>query len=88
MSRLTATSAASASALQRQGEAARKDDGRMLSNIASHLGQLEEEEGNYAQALKAFELAKPHSPNPEAIQGWIDRIRSELNSPAKPPSTR
>lgn len=73
---------------QRQGEAARKDDGRMLSNIASHLGQLEEEEGNYAQALKAFELAKPHSPNPEAIQGWIDRIRSELNSPAKPPSTR
>lgn len=62
---------------EQQSEEARQDDGRTLSKIASNLGKLEDEDGNYEQAIKDFELAKPYSPQPEAIQDWIDRIRAK-----------
>jgi len=51
--------------------------------ITVSLAHLEKEEGNTAEAIKWFELAKPHAPNPAAIQKQIDELRLKLG-PAAP----
>lgn len=64
-----------------QNEEARKESESFFSKIASNLGELEEAGGHHELAVKYFEQAKPYSPKPEAIQGWIDRIRAAAQSP-------
>ncbi len=66
---------------QRQDDAAREANGRDLAKIASNLGELDEEDGNYSQAIQDLELAKSVSPHPEAIQAWIERIRAKQSAP-------
>lgn len=47
--------------------------------ITVSLGQLEEESGRYAEAIKWFELARPHSPHPEALARKIEALRAKLD---------
>ena len=49
-----------------------------LHDIEIQLAHLEENEGNYAKAIEWMEKAKPHSPNPEALQSQIDALRAKL----------
>ncbi|HNQ74220.1 MAG TPA: hypothetical protein PKN95_11525 [Verrucomicrobiota bacterium] len=62
---------------ENQDDKAREDTALALSRIASNLGELEEEDGHYPQAIQHLELAKQVSPNPKAIQAWIERIRAK-----------
>jgi hypothetical protein len=47
------------------------------------LGHVEESEGRYTEAIGWYELAKAHSPHPEAVQVRIDAARAKLPPPSK-----
>ena len=53
--------------------------------ITEFLGNLERHEGHYAEAIQWIELAKTHSPHPEAMQLQIDALRAKL---APPPAAK
>jgi tetratricopeptide (TPR) repeat protein len=55
---------------------------RPYGEITVNLARLETDAGNWEQAIRYFELAKPASPRPEAIQQQIDDIRTRTGSPA------
>jgi tetratricopeptide (TPR) repeat protein len=68
-------------ALQRwvQKEGTQKEPNWMAYDaIAVELAHLEEEAGNYAEAIKWFEVTKRHSPHPDDIQKQIDALRAKL----------
>jgi tetratricopeptide (TPR) repeat protein len=46
--------------------------------ITADLAHLEEEAGNFAEAIKWFEQTKMHSPNPDEVQKQIDVLKSKL----------
>ena len=50
-------------------------------DIAEDLGNLEREAGRYAEAVNWFEEAKPHAPNPDAVQKQIDDLRAKVQGP-------
>jgi tetratricopeptide (TPR) repeat protein len=50
--------------------------------ITVHLANLEENEGNFGEAIRWLELAKVHSLNPDALQKHIDTLRLKLSSPS------
>ena len=70
-------------------EASKPDPERSLRflfvQIASHLALLEVKQGNYPQALAYMELWKARSPNPEAVQKYINEVRLKMSSPAPAP---
>lgn len=60
-----------------------KPDQYLLLQIVSHLALLEEDLGDYSQALAHLQLWKQCSKNPEEVQKRIDEINSKLLSPNK-----
>jgi tetratricopeptide (TPR) repeat protein len=46
--------------------------------LLAFLGKLEEQESNYAEALKYFEQLKEISPSREQVQSWIDWLKERL----------
>jgi tetratricopeptide (TPR) repeat protein len=46
--------------------------------LLGQLGKLEEQEKNYAAALKYFEQLKEISPSKDKVQEWIDWLRAKL----------
>jgi tetratricopeptide (TPR) repeat protein len=67
-------------ALQRwqQSEGTQKEPNfTALDAITVELAHLEEQEGNYSEAIKWFELTRMHSPHPDEVQKQIDRLRAK-----------
>lgn len=64
-------------------EQQKSDDQLIFEQITTHLGQLEENSGNYAKAIEWFEKAKTVSKTPASIQASIDDLkkRSPRNCP-------
>jgi tetratricopeptide (TPR) repeat protein len=62
-----------------------KEDKLIFEGIVANLGYLEDEAGNYADAINWFHAAQKVSPAPDALQIQIDRIRKKLD--AQTPST-
>jgi len=60
-----------------------KEDKLVLDNLAVNLARLEEDAGNYAQAIHWFRLAQTVSPLPESLQKQIDEVQKMLD--AAPP---
>jgi tetratricopeptide (TPR) repeat protein len=48
-----------------------------LREIALNLARLEEEQGSLTRAIHHLELAKKISPQPEAVQKWIDELKAK-----------
>jgi len=65
---------------QAQSDEAKKaiEDERSGDDICLNLAHLEENTGNLPQAAKYLEIAKTLSPEPKAIQQWIDRLKQKL----------
>lgn len=56
-------------------------------DTAMNLATLEQEQGNWPQAIRYLEMVKQISPNPDAIQQQIDEIKKKMTarpSPARP----
>ncbi|MEY2467086.1 MAG: hypothetical protein QOD03_1607, partial [Verrucomicrobiota bacterium] len=47
------------------------------TQITETLASLERDAGNNDKAIEWFELAKAHSPNPDAVQKQIDELRAK-----------
>ncbi|HTY86175.1 MAG TPA: hypothetical protein VMB80_01810 [Candidatus Acidoferrum sp.] len=66
-----------------------KENKRNLDEIAANLANLEREAGNYADAIRWFQLAQKVSPAPDALQLQIDELKAKMvsttNAPAAPP---
>ena len=58
---------------------------RLYDATLVNLAYLEENAGNWAQAIEYFKMAKPMSPSPDAIQKRIDEARQKLAE--QPPAT-
>ena len=50
----------------------------MHLQLLAFLGKLEEQEKNYAEALKYFEQLKEISPSRDQVQSWIDWLKERL----------
>jgi tetratricopeptide (TPR) repeat protein len=55
-----------------------------LDKITVDLAHLEEEQGNYAEAIRWFERTKEHSPNPDEVQSQINALQAKLAGPPGP----
>ena len=60
-----------------------KEDKLVLDDLAINLARLEEDAGNYGQAINWFRLAQTVSPLPESLQKQIDEVQKKLD--AAPP---
>jgi tetratricopeptide (TPR) repeat protein len=71
-----------------QGDDAKKsvENKRLCDAILVDLAYLEENAGNWPQAIEYFKMAKPMSPDPDAIQKRIDEARQKLAE--QPPASR
>jgi len=56
----------------------KEPDFKAFGKITDHLADLEEKEGNLAEAIKWLEVAKTHSPNPDALQQHVETLRAKL----------
>jgi tetratricopeptide (TPR) repeat protein len=65
---------------QAQSDNAKKDSKQRRGEISDNLAYLEENAGNWAQAIEYFEIAKSVSPNPDDIQKRIDEARKKMTS--------
>lgn len=61
-----------------------KEDKLIFEGLVANLGYLEDEAGNYADAINWFRAAQKVSPAPDALQIQIDRIQKKLDAPAPP----
>jgi len=50
----------------------------LLGQILNQLAKLEREQKNYPRALECYTLLKQISPNKEAVQNWIDEMKTNL----------
>ena len=57
-----------------------KDDKLVLEELIVNLANLENEAGNYGQAINWYEAAQKMSPNPAALQEHIDQLRKKLTA--------
>jgi tetratricopeptide (TPR) repeat protein len=57
-----------------------KPDKLLYEELTGHLARLEENQGNYAQALRYLELLKKVSPVPDEIQKQIDELRAKSSA--------
>jgi tetratricopeptide (TPR) repeat protein len=48
----------------------------LLGQILNQLAMLEREQNNYPKAIEHYILLKQISPNPEAVQAWIDYLKT------------
>ena len=64
-----------------------KEDKLVLDELAVSLARLEDEAGNYGQAINWFHLAQKVSPAPDALQQQIDELQKKLDAqvPVAPP---
>ncbi len=63
---------------QRQAAAGAEPDKYVIGEIAAHLAMLEYKQGNYPQALADMALWKKHSPDPEAVQKFIEEAQQKM----------
>lgn len=49
-----------------------------LHDIATELGHMEDDTGNYSSAIKWLKIAQAHAPNPYAVQKQIDDIKKKM----------
>ena len=63
---------------QKQEQNAKDPDYGAFHDITMELAHLEESQTNYPGAIEWIELAKTHSPHPEALQSRIDELRAKL----------
>jgi tetratricopeptide (TPR) repeat protein len=57
-----------------------KDNKLVFEGLVVHLARLEDEEGNYEQAVNWFRAAQTVSPAPEALQEQIDAIQKKISA--------
>ena len=57
-----------------------KEDKLVFEGLAVNLAHLEDEAGNYADAINWFRAAKKISPAPDALQQQIDAVQKKLNA--------
>ncbi len=57
-----------------------KEDKLALDELAVNLAHLEEDAGNYGQAINWFHLAQKVSPVPESLQKQIDEVQKKLDA--------
>jgi tetratricopeptide (TPR) repeat protein len=57
-----------------------KDSKLLFEELAVNLGKLEDEAGNYEQAINWFHAAQKVSPVPEALQSQIDAIQKKISA--------
>ena len=62
-----------------RSEAERKEEKLVLDELAVSLARLEDEVGNYGQAISWFQLALKVSPAPDALQMQIDELQKKLD---------
>jgi len=62
-----------------RSEAERKEEKLVLDELAVSLARLEDEAGNYGQAINWFHLAQKVSPAPDALQRQIDELQKKLD---------
>ena len=55
-----------------------KDDRLVFEELVVNLAHLEDEAGNYGQAINWYQAAQKVSPNPAALQVHIDELRKKL----------
>jgi tetratricopeptide (TPR) repeat protein len=65
---------------QAQNGDAKKDSKWLCDKISVNLAYLEENAGNWLQAIQYFEIAKSMSPNPDDIQKQIDEAKRKVTS--------
>lgn len=56
-----------------------KEDKLILDELAVSLARLEEDAGNYSQAINWFHLAQKVSPAPDALQKQIDEVQKKMD---------
>ncbi|MDR3456928.1 MAG: hypothetical protein P4N60_05740 [Verrucomicrobiae bacterium] len=57
-----------------------KEDKLIFEEIVVHLAYLEEQSGNYAQAINWFRAAQKVSPNPGALEAQIVEIQKKISA--------
>ena len=57
-----------------------KEDKLLFEELVANLGYLEEEAGNYADAVNWLRAAQKVSPAPEALQKQIDRVQQKISA--------
>lgn len=57
-----------------------KEDKLIFEQLVVHLARLEDEAGNYEQAINWFRTAQAVSPAPEALQKQIDDIQKKISA--------
>ena len=60
----------------------------VIDELALNLARLEDEAGNFEQAINWFHAAQKVSPNPDALQLQIDAIQKKLAAPRPAPSPK
>jgi hypothetical protein len=61
-----------------------KDNTLIFEQIATHLGQLEKNAGNWQRSLDWFQAAQKESLNPDALQKQIDEIKAKMAAQLAP----
>ena len=64
-----------------QSAETQKEDKLIFEGIAVNLARLEDEAGNYDQAIGWFRLAQKISPAPDALQKQIERVQQKISAP-------
>lgn len=73
--------------LWEQGNAGRRTpDDFMLRRLSGSLARLEEQQGNYEQALRHWARLKPFSASPAKIESWMQELRAKLAPPTNTPA--
>jgi tetratricopeptide (TPR) repeat protein len=57
-----------------------KEDKLLLEELVANLGYLEEEAGNYPDAVNWLRAAQKVSPAPDALQKQIDRVQQKISA--------
>ena len=60
----------------------------VIDELLVNLARLEDEAGNFEQAINWFHAAQKVSPNPDALQLQIDAIQKKLAAPRPAPSPK
>ena len=63
-----------------------KDNRLVREQIVTHLGELENDSGNWARAIDWFQAAKGVSLTPDALQQRIDDIKKKMAAPTNAPA--
>lgn len=67
---------------ERRNKGREEADFDYYARIIGRLGKIEEELGNYREAISYYQALKNVSPNPQAVQRLIDGVQSRLSTAA------